>query len=409
MKEITLCHNPFKAETRLNLDGNAVHLACLGSGEGCHIEEWKADFFQQLQKKINIGPGSACAVIFYGLEEDFKILETEWQSYSRANEKIKIFFERGISPLATLAQKQKERDALFETVLGDSSCETFNNSELKTKIAETKSMSFPEYISEAEKLEKQIKIFDEVIASFKPRIAIDIQITQKKVERERLITAIEENKKLEASKNNSSLEDELQKAKDEYAELNSIYNECLAEALDKIKNEKATIKKLMDSISGSVSARKSLTRILSNTLQAQISKYRNQFGGTESVGSIKNNISIYFSPSVDVIAMPGKSAKSIFDGIFDDAEKAAIKYSEEIRDSFGGNINEKVQTLQDSVLRERNRRQKEIELSMIANDETLANLDMEIAALEQQLAWIDDFTVKLNTILEIQDGKEANR
>jgi hypothetical protein len=402
MKKISLRYNPFKAETRLYIDGNEAHLVCLGSGEGSHIEEWKNDFFPQLEKKINIGPGSACAVIFYGLEEDFAKLNELLKSYLQINQAIKIFFERCSTPLATLVQKQKECNALFETIFSNSPCEVFFNDDFKTNVAEIKSMPFPEYINEAEKLQKQINRLQDAVVSCNLKTTIENQLSQKNKERENIRAAIEERKRLESEENNSGMEEELRKAEEEHARLKSIHGKSLAEVLDKIKNEKTTIETLMDHTSGSVSACKSLNRILSNNLRDQIALYSKQFETADS-GSTKKNITINFSPSVDVIAMSSKSAKSVFDNIFSEAEKAACEYSQNVLNAFSGNISEKIQTLRTSVAQEKERRQKELELGALANDESLSQLNMETAGLERQLAWINDFMAKTNTILDVEE------
>jgi hypothetical protein len=322
------------------------------------------------------------------------------KSYLQANQAIKIFFEGGITPLETLVKKQKERDALFESLLSGSSCEAFFNDDFKAKIIEIKSMPFPEYISGAEKLQKQISRLQDVVSSHNPKASIENQFSQRNAERENIYTAIAERNKLETEKNISGLEEELQKAEEEYARLKSIYDESLAEVLDKIKKEKTTIETLMDHTSGSVSACKSLNKILSNNFSGQIAIYSKQFATMDSV-SIKKNTAINFSPAVDVIAMSSKSAKSIFDNIFSDAEKAACEYSQNIFNAFGGDISEKIQGLQTSAAQEKERRQKELALSELSNDEVLTKLNTEITDLEKQLTWINDFMVRIGTILDI--------
>lgn len=402
MKKISLRHNPFIPETRLYIDGNEAHLVCLGSGEGIHIEEWKNNFFPQLEKKINIGPGSACAVIFYGLEEDFVTLNEELKSYLQINQTIKIFFERCSTPLATLAQKQNERDALFKTILSNSPCEAVLNDDFKTKVAEIKSIPFPEYISEVEKLQNQISRLQDIFLSRNPKSIIENQLSRKNKERESVHSAIEERNKLKSAGNNSGMEEELRKTEEEYARLKSIHDKALAEVLDKLKKEKATIETLMDHTSGSVSACKSLKRILFNNLHDQIAQYSKQLETMDS-GSIKKNITINFSPSVDVIAMSSKSAKSVFDSIFSDAERAACEYSQNIFNAFSGDISERIQTLKTIVAQGKERLQRELTLSVLANDEALTKLNAEIAELEQQLAWINDFMARISTILDVAD------
>jgi hypothetical protein len=130
MITIELRHNPFKAATTLSINGKETHLNCLGTGEGHRMEDWKDSFFPELVRKCNLGPGSGCSVLYYGLVEDFEDLNVLCSAYGEREKEIAINLTYASNPaislggikarLKEIALKLRERDNLegFDEIIG---------------------------------------------------------------------------------------------------------------------------------------------------------------------------------------------------------------------------------------------------------------------------------------------------
>ena len=64
-------------ETHLLVDGNPSNLDCLGSGKNAPIKDWIKDFFPQIVRTQNLGPGIECTFKYHGTPSDFAIFEKE--------------------------------------------------------------------------------------------------------------------------------------------------------------------------------------------------------------------------------------------------------------------------------------------------------------------------------------------
>jgi hypothetical protein len=198
MKTIELRHNPFKAETVITVDGREIHLNCIGTGEGSHIQEWKDSVFPQIIKKINIGPGSPCAVVFFGVEEDYSVLKQSWESYCMGNKDVKIYFEYGTKPPVTLASKEIEIHELTSKYMKETPCDILKSAGVSSKIENIKGMNLPEYLEKAEKLYRQTNEYIKLVESLHLRDEAEQQLTGKNAELDELNADMEERRRLEA-------------------------------------------------------------------------------------------------------------------------------------------------------------------------------------------------------------------
>jgi len=91
-KIIELKYDAFTIKTFFAIDGKEASLRCLGTGEGARLQEWVGDFFPELIKKCNLGPGSECAVQFYGTLSDYEDVANAYNEYQKSSDGIKINF-----------------------------------------------------------------------------------------------------------------------------------------------------------------------------------------------------------------------------------------------------------------------------------------------------------------------------
>ena len=90
MTDIELKYNAFTIKTLLTVNGTERALRCFGTGREIRLREWIGDFFPELIKSCNIGPGSECAVQFYGTQSDFEDVSRAYAEYLKGNGSVKI-------------------------------------------------------------------------------------------------------------------------------------------------------------------------------------------------------------------------------------------------------------------------------------------------------------------------------
>jgi gas vesicle protein len=230
MKTIELRHNPFKAETIITVDGREIHLNCIGTGEGSHVQEWKDSVFSQLIKKINIGPGSPCAVVFHGVEEDYIQLQQSWESYCNENKNIKIYFEYGTKPPVTLSSKEVEINDLFHSRLQESPCDSLKSADFSVKIESVKKTDFPAYLGKAEKLYRQTNEYVKFVESLYLRDEAEQHLVNKNSELAKLNADMEERRRLEAENAGIQFEEAAVKLENEVKkEVKRFFKDTLSE------------------------------------------------------------------------------------------------------------------------------------------------------------------------------------
>jgi len=69
-------------ETKLCIDGNQIpNLDCFGSGKNAPIKDWIKDFFPEIVRTQNLGPGIECIFKYHGTPSDFAIFEREFMVF----------------------------------------------------------------------------------------------------------------------------------------------------------------------------------------------------------------------------------------------------------------------------------------------------------------------------------------
>jgi hypothetical protein len=440
MKTIELRHNPFKAETVLTIDGREAHLNCLGTGEGSHLEDWKDEFFPQIIKKTNIGPGSACAVIFYGVREDFDTLQPEHTAFCADNDDIKLYFEYGTKPPVTVAGTQQALHELIGKAVSESPCDELKTPEAAAKIAEIQNAEYSAYISQPEKLCRQAAEYVKFVDGLKLREGAEGRLATKKAEIEKLRADIEGSRRLEAEKAGTGLEALAEKLD---ADGRKAVEETCQANLAEIKGAIHNIRENLDKdYKGN---KDSLENLLKENQLQQINRYwaalKNTLAGFESFGETFNgpivstdipdvelNIekSLQKNPegetsflkssaalaAVTLVPMPiiGIAARILLltgalnqnkktlnmhqgenkessDSLYAAAIEYAEKTSAELKERVVAELEKVLSTLREKIAAEKAHSQQALE--------------KEIAAIETQLAWAEDFTTKLNMALEI--------
>jgi hypothetical protein len=200
MTTVELTYDPFQVRTELTVDGNPIHLDCLGSGEGRHLSEWKNDFFLHLIKKLNKGPGSSCALIYYGLQEDYDELLPVHTAYCEKEPDIIINFEYGPPRLVTLAEKEALAQKLFDGLPGKSPVKGMLPPDFSTRAASIRNNKTPafKYLEPAEKLYRVVTDYRQLIDALELRKQLEKELLDKEAGLKAALEGIAIRKKLEA-------------------------------------------------------------------------------------------------------------------------------------------------------------------------------------------------------------------
>jgi tetratricopeptide (TPR) repeat protein len=104
MRTIKLRHDQEKKTTTVHMDGEAISLNCLGTGEGHSLSDWKDRLFPELVEKCRLGPDRGCELLFWGLEDDFRHIESALKDFSgTSSQDIEITLRyEGLIPEAVL-------------------------------------------------------------------------------------------------------------------------------------------------------------------------------------------------------------------------------------------------------------------------------------------------------------------
>jgi hypothetical protein len=444
MKTIELRHNPFKAETSITVDGREIHLACTGTGEGSHIQEWKDSVFPQLIKKVNIGPGSPCAVIFYGVEENYVQLQQNWKSYCEENKDIKIYFEYETKPPVSLALKETEIHELIEKYTKESPCDALKSTGFSAQIESIQNMTFPEYLEKAEKLYRQTNEYIKLVESLHLRDGENQQFVKKNAELDKLNADMEERRRLEAENAGAEFEKAAAKLKNEgKKEVECLFDETISgmnNEIDKLQSE------IMEEINANgyptfafiyprriISIKESLIKLMNEKINTIIKELQTIYENISSsvMSEIdksviepfdRKNIVEYLveknedagltdtSPglppiiSIGMLSIYRKSEEDLkqeLTSIFDNAKKYFAEVSEKVKTYYLLEIDKIIDALKKKADEETDTRTKALELSHSANDDTPNRLGTEIKAIESRLNWIDDFETRLNNIFEL--------
>jgi hypothetical protein len=227
MTTIELRYNPFKAETKLTVDGKETYLNCFGTGEGYHLSDWKNNFFPQLIKKLNKGPGSSCAVIFYGLQEDYNEVVPVHAAYCEKNKDLNINFDYGTLPPVTL----EEKETLVQKTLspGESPIETLTSSDFTAKVDSILHNQTPafKYLEPAEKLFRIVSDYRKLFDGLGLKDQLEKDLAGRKAALDNAIADIEAKRKPEASSDFDELEQKITKSRKQIIE--AVYEKNLAE------------------------------------------------------------------------------------------------------------------------------------------------------------------------------------
>jgi hypothetical protein len=90
MTTIELKYDPFAVKTTLTINDKEATLRCFGTGKETRLRDWIGDFFTEVMKKCNFGPGSECAMQFYGTQSDYEDVSNAYNEYQQHNESITI-------------------------------------------------------------------------------------------------------------------------------------------------------------------------------------------------------------------------------------------------------------------------------------------------------------------------------
>jgi hypothetical protein len=444
MKTIELRHNPFRAETVISVDGREIHLSCIGTGEGSHIQEWKNSVFSQIIKKINIGPGSPCAVVFFGVEEDYSLLKQSWELYCMENKDVKVYFEYGTKPPVTLASKEIEIRDLTGKYIKESPCDVLRSADVFSKIESINDMDFPEYLEKAEKLCRQTNEYVKLIESLHLRDEAEQQLTGKNAELDELNADMEERRRLEAENVGiqfeeaaAILENDIKKEierflKDTLSETNTKIDALLSEITDKINkyeisyisfaSERETIK---DSLI------KLINEKINTLIEVPLKIYKNAFSSfvflidkpvikpfdrknimefitenneaAESSGKINvaSDFSLVLANTFLFPVGGNELLKKEMMPLFDNAKKYFAEVSEKVRTYYQAEIDKIIDVLKKQGNEEKEKQKKALKLILDANDETKNKLETEIMAIQNRKKWIDDFEIRLNNIFKL--------
>jgi type I site-specific restriction-modification system R (restriction) subunit len=178
MTAIELKYDPFAIKTDLYINGKDASLRCFGTGKDTRLREWIDDFFPEVIKKSNLGPGTECVVQYYGTQSDFEDVSRAYKEYYGQNSGVKIDlpepkrYPQSLDEVqeivaAKVKTFQSEQDAkkgelekvnaaLVEWEASDAERKAQNLSELEKKLNEEKERL------DKEELENTKKIIDAV-------------------------------------------------------------------------------------------------------------------------------------------------------------------------------------------------------------------------------------------------------
>jgi hypothetical protein len=464
MKTVELRHNPFKAETSVAVDGRGIHLNCLGTGEGSYVREWKDDIFSQLIKKINIGPGSACAVVFFGTEEDYALLEQSLKSYAEENKDIKIYFEYGTKPPVTLASKETKVNELIRECMKESPCDILRSMDFSAKVKAIKNMDFPGYLEKAERLCRQTNEYAKLVGSLHLKDEAERQLVQKNLELVKLDADMEECRRLETENAGLRFKEAAEKLeregkkeverffKDVLSETNDAINKMQAETTENTAyrpNPFATLfgsddvyKLFAQTTDGSTpeagTVKNSLVKLMKDKINTVIEVppkiYKNfsfpfmplteslvmlPFAEKDTIENFVNNaesdkisetngsgFGTDFSRAImgglfGIVSDPReKILKKEPDPIFDNARTYFTEVLEKAKTYYLAEFDKIINILKKKGEEEKEKQRKALELSQNANHGTRETLEKEIVSIQSRLNWIDDFEKKLNGILD---------